>query len=151
MESPTAKEPLTEGPQPKLGRWVVLTFVLVAIGLTAGLVPRWLHARTLNDDTKELAIPTVNVVTAVPGATLSGMLLPAEVRPYIEAPIYARASGYVTNWFVDIGALVKAGQLLAVIDTPELDQELEAAKAGLVRLRPHWPLLKSPPTAGLNC
>jgi RND family efflux transporter MFP subunit len=61
------------------------------------------------------------------------MLLPAEVRPYVEAPIYARASGYVTQWSVDIGAQVKAGQLLAVIDTPELDQDLEAAKAGLVQ------------------
>jgi RND family efflux transporter MFP subunit len=107
--------------------------VLVAIGLAAGLVPRWLHQRILQADTRELSVPTVNVVKAVPGRSLSGMLLPAEVRPYIEAPIYARAAGYVTNWFVDIGAQVKTGQLLAVIDTPELDQELEAAKAGMLQ------------------
>lgn len=133
MDSPAKTEPANTAPRPKLGRWVVLTFVLFAVGLAAGLVPRWLHARTLDDDTKELAIPTVNVVSAAPGVSLSGLLLPAEVRPFIEAPIYARASGYVTNWLSDIGAEVKSGQLLAVIDTPELDQELEAAKAGLVQ------------------
>ena len=121
------------GTQPKLGRWVALVLVLTAIGLAAGLTPRWRHGRALKADTQELSIPTVNVVMAAPGLTLAGMLLPAEVRPYVEAPIYARASGYVTNWFVDIGAQVKAGQLLAVIDTPEVDQDLEAAKAGLVQ------------------
>jgi RND family efflux transporter MFP subunit len=118
---------------PRLGRWVVLIFILTAIGLAAGLAPRWRHGQNLRADTQELSIPSVNVVRAAPGVTLAGMLLPAEVRPYVEAPIYARASGYVTQWSVDIGAQVKAGQLLAVIDTPELDQDLEAAKAGLVQ------------------
>ena len=117
--------------QPKLGRWVALVLLLTVIGLAAGLAPRWLHHQALQADTQELAVPTVNVVMAAPGLSLSGMLLPAEVRPYVEAPIYARASGYVTNWFVDIGAQVKVGQLLAVIDTPEVDQDLKAAKAGL--------------------
>jgi len=119
--------------QPRLGLWVALIFLLTLVGLAAGLAPRWLHGRALKADTQELSIPTVNVVMAAPGLTLAGMLLPAEVRPYVEAPIYARASGYVTQWSVDIGAQVKAGQLLAVIDTPELDQDLEAAKAGLVQ------------------
>jgi RND family efflux transporter MFP subunit len=116
--------------------------VLTVIGLTAGLVPRWLHAQTLKSDTQELAVPTVNYVTAAPGQSLSGLLLPAEVRPFIEAPIYARASGYVTNWFFDIGAQVKSGDLLAVIDTPELDQELEAARAGLTQANAAFALAK---------
>ena len=119
--------------QPRLGRWVALIILLTLAGLAVGLLPRWQHGRTLKADTLELSIPTVNTVRAVPGQALSGMLLPAEVRPYVEAPIYARASGYVTHWLVDIGAKVKTGQLLAVIDTPELDQELAAAKAGLVQ------------------
>lgn len=106
------------------------------------MIPRWLHGRTLRDDTLQLSIPTVNYVLAAPGQSLAGMLLPAEVRPYVEAPIYARASGYVTNWTVDIGAQVKAGQLLAVIDTPELDQELEAAKAGLLQAQAALALAK---------
>jgi RND family efflux transporter MFP subunit len=131
--TPPAGHAADRASQPKLGRWMVFVLLLTAIALTAGLAPRWLHRRALADDTKELSVPTVNIVMAAPGVTLSGMLLPAEVRPYVEAPIYARASGYVTNWLVDIGAQVKAGQLLAVIDTPEVDQELEAAKAGLVQ------------------
>jgi RND family efflux transporter MFP subunit len=145
MDAPTTVSPPAEkmaapsdraearSPQLKLGRWAGLVLVLIAIGLAAGLIPRWLHRRTLQEDTLQLSIPTVNFVMPAPGLALAGMLLPAEVRPYVEAPIYARASGYVTNWFVDIGAQVKAGQLLAVIDTPELDQELEEAKAGLVQ------------------
>ena len=69
-------------------------------------------------------------------------MLPAEVRPYVEAPIYDRAIGYVTHWYVDIGAQVKTGELLAVIDTPEVDQELEAAKAGLVQAQAALALAK---------
>jgi len=130
------------GPKLKLGRWVALVFVLTAVGLAAGLAPRWLHRQALTDDTQELSTPTVNVVMAAPGLTLAGMLLPAEVRPYVEAPIYARASGYVTHWSVDIGAQVKTGELLAVIDTPEVDQELEAAKAGLVQAQAAMALSK---------
>jgi RND family efflux transporter MFP subunit len=149
--SPTVNPPILEtappppraaAAPPKLGRWSALVFVLTIIGLAAGMIPRWLHGRTLRDDTLQLSIPTVNYVLAAPGQSLAGMLLPAEVRPYVEAPIYARASGYVTNWTVDIGAQVKAGQLLAVIDTPELDQELEAAKAGLLQAQAALALAK---------
>jgi RND family efflux transporter MFP subunit len=131
----TAVTTESNAPRPKLGRWVAFVLLLTGIGLAAGLGPRWKHEETLNSDTKELAVPTVNIVMAAHGQSLSGMLLPAEVRPYVEAPIYARASGYVTNWFVDIGAKVNAGQLLAVIDTPEVDQELAAAEAGLAQAK----------------
>ena len=125
----------TENPptstRPRLGFWALLLLALFAAGLLAGLLPRWRHTRQLKADTAELAIPTVNIVIPQRGQKLSGMLLPAEARPFIEAPIYARASGYVTRWYVDIGQKVTAGQLLADIDTPELDQELTAARAGL--------------------
>jgi RND family efflux transporter MFP subunit len=131
-ESPTPAAPAAApGPPPKLSRWVVIIVILTVTGLAFGLVPRFKHHEDLKKDTAELAVPTVSVVRPAAGQSLSGMLLPAEVRPFVEAPIYARASGYVTNWFVDIGAQATNGQLLAIIDTPELDQELEAAKAGL--------------------
>ncbi|HZM01485.1 MAG TPA: efflux RND transporter periplasmic adaptor subunit [Candidatus Saccharimonadales bacterium] len=125
--------PEPPAPPPRLGRWMLLAVVIVATGLAAGLIPRWRSRAALKSDTEELSIPTVNVVRAAPGKKLSGMLLPAEVRPYVEAPIYARASGYITNWHADIGATVKAGELLADIDTPEVDQELAAARAGLAQ------------------
>lgn len=132
---PGSAPPRAEAQPPpfKLGRWAAMVVVLTAMALAAGLAPRILRQRALKEDTQALAVPTVNVVKAAPGHPLGGMLLPAEVQPFVEAPIYARASGYVTNWFVDIGAQVKTGQLLAIIDTPELDQEIEAAKAGVAQ------------------
>jgi len=143
MKTTETAEAHNPSPPPvKLGRWVLLVFVLTIGALAAGFVPRWRHHQSLVADTKELAVPTVSIVLARPGSPLSSMLLPAEVRPFVEAPIYARASGYVTNWQVDIGAQVKAGELLAVIDTPELDQELEAAKAGLVQAQAALALAK---------
>src|SRR5208283_1433844 len=63
--------------------------------------------------------------------TAAGLVLPAEVRPLLEAPIYSRGNGYLKRWLVDIGAHVEAGQLLAEVDTPELDQQLEQARAQL--------------------
>jgi RND family efflux transporter MFP subunit len=117
--------------RPRLGLWSLLILALFAAGLIAGLLPRWRHVEALKADTHELATPTVNVVLPQQGQKLSGMLLPAEARPFVEAPIYARANGFITKWYVDIGERVAAGKLLAEIDTPELDQELKAAKAGL--------------------
>src|SRR5580658_2322094 len=109
---------------PKLGRWAWLAVLLLLILLVAGIVPRWLHRQSLQQETIELATPTVQVLSAAPGKASASLLLPAEVRPFIEAPIYARASGFVKHWYVDIGARVETNQLLADIDTPELDQQL---------------------------
>jgi membrane fusion protein (multidrug efflux system) len=117
--------------RPPLGLWGLLILVIFAVGLVAGLLPRLRHDKELKTDRDELSIPTVNVVIPQEGQKLSGMLLPAEARPFVEAPIYARANGYVTKWYVDIGQSVPAGKLLAEIDTPELDQELNESKAGL--------------------
>lgn len=119
--------------RPRFGLWIAGLVVLIAAGLAAGLLPRLHHRQELKHDTAELAVPTVEVTSPKPGQKLSGMLLPAEARPYIEAPIYARANGYITKWSADIGAQVKAGQTLAEIDTPDLDEELVGAKAGLVQ------------------
>jgi RND family efflux transporter MFP subunit len=110
----------------------VIGFILV-LGLLAGLIPRLRHQQTLVKETREMAISTVNVVAPVPGKATSALNLSAEIRPIVEAPIYARASGYIKQWKVDIGSKVEAGQLLAIIDAPELDQELTGAKAELAR------------------
>lgn len=116
-------------PQPRLGRWVLLVIVLLLAGLIFGLVPRLRQRSALAKETLDLSIPTVQVVHAEPGKATPNLILPAEVRPYVDAPIYARASGFVKKWYVDIGGHVEAGQLLADIDTPELDQQLTGAKA----------------------
>jgi RND family efflux transporter MFP subunit len=96
-----------------------------------GLLPRWHHRAALRAETLELATPTVTIVSPMAGKGGTRLLLPAEVRPFLEAPIYARASGYLKRWLVDIGTQVKEGDLLAEIDTPELNQELAQARAQL--------------------
>jgi membrane fusion protein (multidrug efflux system) len=128
--------------EPKLGRWAILALVIVVIGLVAGFVPRLMRREALTKDTRELAISTVEVIHAAPGKATASLILPAEVKAFQEAPIYARASGYVKKWYVDIGALVTAGQLLADIDTPELDQQLSGAKAELVQVEAAMSLAK---------
>jgi membrane fusion protein, multidrug efflux system len=117
----------------KLRHAAILAAVLVIIGAVAGLVPRWLHRKALIAETRELAVQTVSVVSASPGKPVTGLTLPAEVKALVEAPIYARTSGYLKRYLVDIGAHVKAGDLLAEIDTPELNQELAQARAQLLQ------------------
>ena len=113
----------------RLTRMLVLALVIIAVGLAIGFWPRWTTRRTLAQETKELSVTSVAVVSPVPGQSNLGVPLPAEVQAFVEAPIYARASGYLKRWLVDIGATVKTGQLLAEIDTPEVDQQLAQARA----------------------
>jgi len=130
-------------PQPRLGRIALILFVLIVIAAVAGFVPRWLKQSALRQETKELSIPTVTV--AKPAAAQAGapMLLTAEVKPILETPIYARANGYLKRWLVDIGTEVEAGQLLAEIDTPELNQELSQSRAQLVQAQAALDLAKT--------
>jgi membrane fusion protein (multidrug efflux system) len=108
----------------RLVRVGVFGAVLVLAAFGAGLLVRWRHRAALAEEMQALAVPTVAVVAPVPGKPPSGLLVPAEVKPWMESPIYARASGYVKRWRVDLGAHVEKGQLLAEIETPETDQEL---------------------------
>jgi len=107
--------------------------ILICTGVIGGLIPRTRQQAELNAKTREASVPTVTVVFPKPGQPAGGLPLPAEIRPWIEAPIYARANGYLKRRLVDIGTHVKEGQLLAEIDTPELDQELERARAQLAQ------------------
>ena len=127
----------------KLRRAGIVAAVLVVIGVLAGLAPRWRQSAALRAETRGLAIHTVTVTSPVTGEAAAGMLLPAEVRPFLEAPIYARASGYLKRYLVDMGALVKEGDLLAEIDTPELDQELAQARAQLAQAQASLTLAKT--------
>ena len=102
----------------KLRKAGIVAALLIVIGAVAGLIPRSLHRNALRAETRELAIRTVSVVLPAPGKTAAGLTLPAEAKALVEAPIYARTSGYLKRYLVDIGAQVKAGDLLAEIDTP---------------------------------
>lgn len=127
----------------KLRRAGIVAAVLVIIGAVAGLAPRWRQSVALRAETRGLAIQTVTVTSPTAGQAPTGMTLPAEVRPFLEAPIYARASGYLKRFTVDIGAQVKEGDLLAEIDTPELDQELAQTRAQLAQTQASLTLAKT--------
>src|ERR1700688_5050166 len=105
---------------------------LFLIALVGGFVPQLRQRQTAAADTKELAIPTVAVVSPTVTTPSSGLNLPAEVKPWQEASIYARVNGYLKDWLVDIGAHVEKDQLLAEIDTPDLDQQLAQARSQAV-------------------
>src|SRR5438045_2901941 len=118
----------------KLRKAAIIAGVLIIIGTVAGLLPRWQHRAALRSETKEWAIQTVAVVSPKPEESAAGeLVLPAEVKPLVDAPIYARSSGYLKRWLVDMGAEVKEGDLLAETDAPELRQELAQAKAELAQ------------------
>jgi RND family efflux transporter MFP subunit len=105
---------------------------LLLVALAGGFVPQYRQRQTAAADTKELAIPTVAVVSPTITTPHSGLSLPAEVKPWQEASIFARVNGYLKDWLVDIGARVQKDQLLAEIDTPDLDQQLAQARSQAV-------------------
>jgi membrane fusion protein, multidrug efflux system len=105
---------------------------LLLVALAGGFVPQFRQRQVATADTKELAIPTVAVVSPTVTTPHSGLNLPAEVKPWQEASIYARVNGYLKEWLVDIGAHVQKDQLLAEIDTPDLDQQLAQARSQAV-------------------
>ena len=131
---PTAPgKPVAVAPKAYLFLWAIVFLALFGLAFVAGLLPRRAQHAALTLDTKELAIPTVTVVTAKPANAPPTLSIPAEIRPLTEAPIHARASGYLKRWLVDLGAKVEAGQLLAEIDTPELNQEIAQSRAMLAQ------------------
>jgi RND family efflux transporter MFP subunit len=114
-----------------LGLLLLLTLAgAVVLGVT-GVLTRQRGNASLAEWTRAQAVPTVNVVAPARGTKDQELVLPGDVEAFYEASIYARVGGYLKMWYQDIGARVTAGQLLAVIDTPELDQQLEQAKQDL--------------------
>ncbi len=109
----------------------MLVLVVVAVVVALTVLPRIQARNTLAKETQEMAIPSVAVVHPQHTAPAQEIVLPANVQAYIDSPIYARTNGYLQRWYVDIGAHVKAGQLLAEIDTPEVNQQLRQARADL--------------------
>ncbi len=103
--------------------------VLIVTGVAAGLVPRLRQQSESAAETRQLSMLTVTVVSPKPGKSSFDLPLPAEIKPWIETPIYARTNGYLKRRLADLGDRVEAGQLLAEIDIPVLDQELERARA----------------------
>jgi len=106
----------------------VLGFIFVVIAVV-GISMRLSESRALAKETEEIAVPTVDVVHPSAEPAQSELQLPSTLQAYIEAPIYARTTGYLRRWYKDIGSKVNKGELLADIETPEVDQELMQARA----------------------
>ena len=131
----TSSEPPIRSPNPR--RVVLIGCVIgtAAVGLAvSGVLDRARSKQELATWTKEQAIPTVRLVEPQPGPSEARLVLPGDVSAFYTGSLFARASGYITDWRRDIGAHVKRGDVLAVIAAPDLDQQLMEARAQLVQL-----------------
>ena len=113
--------------------WIaaLVVFAIVVAIVIAGILPRVKARTALRKETAEMAVATVSVVQPKRSEPTQELVLPANVQAFSDSPIYARTNGYLKRWYVDIGAHVKRGQLLAEIETPEVDQQLRQSRADL--------------------
>jgi membrane fusion protein (multidrug efflux system) len=116
---------------------IIGAVILVVALLLVGTLPRVARARRLNAGAvaERTGAVDVLVTTVKRAAATTELILPGTVQPLHEASVYAQTSGYVTRWYADMGARVKPGQVMAVIATPEVDQELASARAQLARVQ----------------
>jgi multidrug efflux pump subunit AcrA (membrane-fusion protein) len=134
-------EELEPEPKPARGTGLAaLAFLAVAAAVIGLIVYFGIHARAqaetlLQADTERAAVATVSVVEPKPDAPAQEIALPGNTQAFTDAPIYARTNGYLKRWYFDIGARVKQGDLLAEIETPEVDQQLMQARADLQTAR----------------
>jgi len=114
--------------------WLRLAIALIVVVtlLATGIWSRVKARKNLNAETAQVARTAVSVVSPKQTAPAQEIILPGNVQPFITAPIYSRTNGYLKKWYFDIGAHVKQGQLLAVIETPEVDQQLQQARSNLL-------------------
>jgi membrane fusion protein, multidrug efflux system len=113
-----------------LGVLVITALVLLAVALYS-IAQRRAERRVLAKQTEQRAVPYVSVIRPTAFSGESELVLPATIEAYVQSPIYARTNGYLKAWYKDMGSRVKKGELLAEIDTPEVDQQLAQARADL--------------------
>jgi len=120
-------------PQKKSHLFLVLVLIVLALLVVGGLtlLARRTQYKALANETEKMAIPSVQVIHPTAEPSQEDLVLPSTTQAYVESPIYARTNGYLIRWYHDIGSRVKKGELLADIDTPEVDQQLVQAKADL--------------------
>lgn len=123
------------------GRLLTIAAVLLVAGLVAwGIIGRREHLADLRDVADDEAVPQVQVISPAPGPATRTLDLPGSINAWYTAPIYGQVSGYVKMWYKDYGAPVKAGELLATIDAPGLDEQFETAKANLAVVQARYKL-----------
>jgi RND family efflux transporter MFP subunit len=114
--------------------WIIggAIFLVFAGVLVFGILERIHTSAAVKAETADLAVPIVSVVAPQRAAPSQEIVLPGNVQPFITSPVFARTNGYLEHWYFDIGAHVKKGQLLAVIASPEVDQQLQQARSNLL-------------------
>jgi RND family efflux transporter MFP subunit len=115
-----------------LVRWFLTVFVIFAILGIYAVSQRMSEHKALAQQTEQVSVPYVSVIHGTAIDADSEMVLPGSLKPNVESPIYARTNGYLKKWYEDIGSHVQKGEILAEIDTPEIDQQLAQARAELV-------------------
>jgi len=138
---PPSQRPTSGAGKVVLG--VLLLLIVAGAVVYKGITTRVRAAADVKADTQDLAVPAVSLAPTKRGAPQEEIVLPGNIQAFIDAPIYARTNGYLKRWYVDIGGRVKAGQLLAEIDTPELDQQLQQAKADLATAQANYELAQT--------
>jgi RND family efflux transporter MFP subunit len=125
--------------------WIALALLALVIGIVVfrGITARAKATTELQRDTRQNAVATVMVTYPEAGAPHQEIVLPGNTQAFTDTPIYARTNGYLRRWYFDIGARVKAGQLLAEIETPEVDQQLRQAQAQLATAQANYSLAQS--------
>lgn len=115
----------------KAAFWVIVLLLVAVAVAVAGIIPRERDKKKLADTTVASSVPDVQVAPPVMGMPNQEVVLPGNIFAYEDSPIYARTSGYLTKWYFDIGARVRKGQMLGIIASPEVDQQLLQARADL--------------------
>ncbi|WP_243750951.1 efflux RND transporter periplasmic adaptor subunit [Paraburkholderia sp. BL10I2N1] len=125
-------------------RWGIVVAVIVVLGLAVqGIWSRHSAQAALERDAEHAGQTSVEIVRPQKSNAALDLVLPGNVQAFLDTPIYARTNGYLKKWYADIGAHVKAGQLLAEIDTPEVDDQLRAARADLENAQANYALSKT--------
>jgi len=120
--------------------WAGIAALAVLCIVAWGAFERWHNLHELQQIADEDAVPVVQVISPAPGPVTRTLTLPGNVRAWYSAPIYAQVSGYVRHWYKDYGAQVKAGDVLATIDAPAVDEQYQSALADLDVARTHYNL-----------
>ena len=148
MSSPSGRSAAVPPPEREglsRGEWIgiVLVALVILAVIVHGIRGRDAIEQSLQKRTEVEAIPSVNVVYPVASTLSSEIALPGNTQAFVDTPIYSRTNGYLKNWYFDIGAHVRKGQLMAVIETPELDQQLQVAQADLKSAEANLDLAKT--------
>jgi multidrug efflux system membrane fusion protein len=143
-QPPAIQRPPDLPPAPP-GKALTIVGVLLLILLIAGALTLWArstHERALAKETERETVPTVAVIYPQSEKPDEDLILPGSLLAYEESPIYARTNGYLVRWYKDIGSRVEKGELLAKIDTPEVDQELNQSRAARLQILAQMDLAK---------